>query len=133
MDVDEAMVFPLELVRLLRNASDAYYSGGPLLIDDETYDAMVKRLRKIDPNNPYLHGPISPDTKAVICLTGRRDKYIEDRITRRGFIMTTMLSSTNSVLLIPDVTYRHEKKLAFAKMNGIKILIRQKFVEQYLS
>ena len=42
------------LVATLKAASDAYYNGKPLLMDDAAFDAMQERLRELDPENPYL-------------------------------------------------------------------------------
>lgn len=43
----------MSLVDFLKKASDAYYNGEPI-IDDATYDAALDKLKKQDPNNPYL-------------------------------------------------------------------------------
>jgi DNA ligase (NAD+) len=43
-----------QLVAQLRAAADAYYNGGKALMDDDTYDALVERLREMDPKNPFL-------------------------------------------------------------------------------
>ena len=48
------MTTPTEIVALLTRASDAYYNGGPLLLDDESFDALVDELRGLDPTNPFL-------------------------------------------------------------------------------
>ena len=43
-----------EIVRLLEEASDAYYNGGTLKMDDDTYDSLVERLKELDPTNAFL-------------------------------------------------------------------------------
>uniref|UniRef100_A0A6C0JQQ5 DNA ligase (NAD(+)) n=1 Tax=viral metagenome TaxID=1070528 RepID=A0A6C0JQQ5_9ZZZZ len=43
-----------QLVATLSKAADAYYNGKDLLMDDDTYDAAIKKLESIDPENPYL-------------------------------------------------------------------------------
>ena len=48
------MTSPVEIVALLTRASNAYYNGGPLLLDDESFDALVDELRALDPTNPFL-------------------------------------------------------------------------------
>jgi DNA ligase (NAD+) len=55
------------LVTQLRAAADAYYNGGPPLMDDDTYDAAVERLRELDPANPFLEeiGAPPPTAGAV--------------------------------------------------------------------
>lgn len=42
------------IVASLKEASDAYHNGAPLKMDDDTYDALLERLRELDPDNPYL-------------------------------------------------------------------------------
>jgi len=48
------MSTPAQIVATLREASAAYYNGGPLKMDDDTYDGILERLRELDPTNPYL-------------------------------------------------------------------------------
>jgi len=43
-----------DIVKLLQDASDAYYNGGTLKMDDEAYDSLVERLKQTDPENSYL-------------------------------------------------------------------------------
>ncbi|MEE8398507.1 MAG: DNA ligase, partial [Desulfobacterales bacterium] len=47
MDIDE-------LVASLERYNEAYRAGTPL-VDDETYDQWVERLRQLDPEHPFLH------------------------------------------------------------------------------
>lgn len=42
------------IVAQLQAASDAYYNGKPLLMDDDDFDALVEKLRVIDPKNPFF-------------------------------------------------------------------------------
>lgn len=56
------------LVALLQSASDAYYNGDELILDDETYDSMRDELERIDPQNPFLTqvgAPIPKEQGAV--------------------------------------------------------------------
>lgn len=43
-----------QLVDFIKKASDAYYNGEPI-IDDETFDAAVAKLAKLDPKNPFFN------------------------------------------------------------------------------
>ena len=43
-----------QIARQLRAAAAAYYNGGADQMDDETYDALVDRLRELDPKHPFL-------------------------------------------------------------------------------
>ena len=55
-----------EIVARLREASDAYYNGGELKMDDETYDGLIEHLKKIDPENPYLEEVGAPTAGATL-------------------------------------------------------------------
>jgi len=57
-----------ELTALLKKASHAYYNGLEPIMDDATFDAMVERLRTLDPKNPFLTTVGSPpfESGAVI-------------------------------------------------------------------
>ena len=54
-----------KIVKLLREASAAYYNGGPLKMDDETYDGLIERLKQLDPDHPYLEEVGAPVQGAV--------------------------------------------------------------------
>lgn len=43
-----------KIVDLLERASRAYYNGGPLLMDDESFDALLAQLQGLEPNHPFL-------------------------------------------------------------------------------
>ena len=43
-----------KIVELLERASRAYYNGGPLLMDDESFDALLAQLQELDPAHPFL-------------------------------------------------------------------------------
>lgn len=43
-----------KIVDLLERASRAYYNGGPLLMDDESFDALVAQLQELEPSHPFL-------------------------------------------------------------------------------
>lgn len=56
------------LVALLQAASDAYYNGDELILDDETYDSMRDELERLDPQNPFLHqigAPVPKEQGAI--------------------------------------------------------------------
>ena len=59
------MATPEEIVDLLREASLAYYNGGPVKMDDDTYDGLIERLRQLDPENDYLQEIGAPVQGAV--------------------------------------------------------------------
>jgi NAD-dependent DNA ligase len=55
------------IVTLLKKASDAYYNGETPVMDDETYDSLLEKLRELDPSNEYLAtvGALPPPENAV--------------------------------------------------------------------
>ncbi len=42
------------IVNLLERASNAYYNGGQSIMDDESYDFLVEKLRQAEPDHPFL-------------------------------------------------------------------------------
>ncbi len=56
------------IVALLREASDAYYNGKPLTMDDETFDGLVETLRQKDPKNPFLAEVGAPPREGAVAL-----------------------------------------------------------------
>jgi len=127
----------VDIVKLLREASEAYYSGKNLTMDDDTYDGIVERLRELEPTNTYLKevGSAPPDTplKEIVCITGHRDKELEEKIAEKGIYCTTVLSANITVIIIPDTPTKEMAKIRVAKELGIKVLTRSQFIHQYLS
>ena len=62
------MSTPAQIVATLKEASAAYYNGGPLKMDDDTYDGIVERLRELDPRNPYLDEVGAPPAAGAVKL-----------------------------------------------------------------
>jgi precorrin-6x reductase len=110
-------------------------------MDNDTYDGIVERLREIDPTNPYfteldmgapLVAPDRPVTR-LICISGRRDKALEERILEKGYSCTTILSAASTVLVLSDVSQKEIGKVQSARELGIPVLTRAEFIQQYLS
>jgi DNA ligase (NAD+) len=84
------------IVRQLREASDAYYNGGTDILGDEVYDALLERLKELDPENPYLEEVgAPPPTEGAVTLPFAmpsldKIKPAEDRLTR--FLAATPLT-----------------------------------------
>lgn len=57
-----------QIVKLLREASDAYYNGDTLKMDDDTYDGLISRLKEMDPTNTYLSEVGSPPREGSVEL-----------------------------------------------------------------
>ena len=62
------MATPEEIVNLLREASRAYYNGGKLKMDDETYDGLIEHLKTLDPENPYFEEVGAPVSEGAVKL-----------------------------------------------------------------
>ena len=126
-----------DIVGLLRDASQAYYSGEQLTMDNDTYDGIVERLRELDPTNSYFSevGTLPSDTpvKDIICLTAQRDIWLEKKLVEKRLRHTTVLSANVTVIVVPDTPYKDHPKLLVARELGIKILTRSQFIQQYLS
>ena len=131
------MSSPPDIVELLREASQAYYSGKHLTMDDDTYDGILERLRELDPTNPYLNevGSAPPDSsmKQLIYITGERDKALEEKLAEKGLRCTTVLSASITILVVPDIPTKETGKIRVAKELGMKVLTRSQFTQQYLS
>lgn len=126
-----------DIVGLLREASEAYYSGKQLTMDNDTYDGIVERLRELDPTNSYFSemGTLPSDTLAtdIICLTAQRDIWLEKKLVEKKLRHTTVLSANVTIIVIPDIAHKEHAKLRVARELGIKILTRTQFIQQYLS
>lgn len=67
-----------KLVKYLEDCDRAYYETSNPLVSDDTYDALVESLRKLDPFNPYLYkvGLKSTSNKiGRLIPMGTLDKY----------------------------------------------------------
>jgi NAD-dependent DNA ligase len=108
-----------EIVDLLREASAAYYNGGTLKMDDDTYDGLIERLKQLDPQNEYIQeigAPVQGAVKLPYAMPSLdKIKPGEDTLKRflnhsGGFIISEKLDglsalwlpSTNQLLLRGD-------------------------------
>jgi DNA ligase (NAD+) len=98
------------LVQQLRAASDAYYNGGTAIMGDDIYDAMLERLRELDPENPFLEEVgAPPPTEGAVRLPFAmpsldKAKPGEDRLTRflsrapkGGFVLSEKLDGLSAL------------------------------------
>jgi len=105
-------------------------------MDNDTYDGILERLREVDPENPYLNeigSPPDSSGKQLICITGLRNKALEEKIAAKGLCCTTLLSASVTVIVIPDTPTKETPKIRVAKELGIKVLTQSQFMQQYLS
>jgi NAD-dependent DNA ligase len=101
-------------------------------MDDDTYDGIVERLRELDPKNPYLVESSPDKPKQIACITGHRDKNLEDMAQRQGIVLTSVLSA-NITLLILSEGSNQSAKISIARELGITVLTREQFINQYLT
>lgn len=131
------MSSPSDIVGLLREASQAYYSGKHLTMDDDTYDGIVERLRELDPTNPYLNevGLPAPDSsiKELVCIPGEWNKDLEEKLLEKGLSYTRVLSASITILVVPDTPRKETAKIRVARELGMKVLTQAQFMQQYLS
>ena len=106
------MSTPSAIVHLLREASAAYYNGAPPTMTDDNYDALIDRLRELDPAHPYLEevGAPPPEAGAVALPFAMpsldKIKPGEDRLTRflgsavgseKGFVLSEKLDGLSAL------------------------------------
>jgi hypothetical protein len=124
------------IVGLLREASYAYYSGEEMM-DNDTYDGILERLREMDPTNLYLSELGKPPSdiafSPIICVTGQRSPEFETKAGRKNICITTILSPNVSIIVVPDLQHDETSTVRAAKQIGLPILTRSQFTQQYLS
>jgi NAD-dependent DNA ligase len=69
----------------------------------------------------------------VVCVTGFRDKALEEKAAAKGYSLVSAFSGKVGLLLVPDGELKESEKVKSAKAKGIKILRRSEFTQQYLS
>jgi NAD-dependent DNA ligase len=73
-----------------------------------------------------------PSTE-VICMTGFRDKALEEKGAQKGYSFVPTLTGKVTILLVPDGEVKDSEKVKTARAKGIKILSRSSFTQQYLA
>jgi DNA ligase (NAD+) len=79
---------------------------------------------------PTLSLAVSGET---VCMTGFRDKELEEKATQKGHIFLPNLTSKVTILLVPDGALKESEKVKKARVTGVTILTRTEFIKQYLS
>lgn len=72
-------------------------------------------------------------TGETICMTGFRDKALEEQATKRGHEFVPAFTGKVSILLVPDGDVKESEKVKAARVKGTRILSRSQFIAQYLS
>jgi NAD-dependent DNA ligase len=69
----------------------------------------------------------------TICMTGFRDKSLEDSAIQRGHAFSPTFTGKVTILLVPDGPVKESEKVKAARAKDVKIIPRTEFVAQYLS
>lgn len=80
---------PNEIAAMLGAASEAYYNGKPTLMDDDTYDALLERLKELAPNHPFLEtvgAPVAQGSTTLPFPMPSLDKIKPGEDTLRRFL-----------------------------------------------
>ena len=110
-------------------------SFGTFLKEFPTYLAWRKQLSWI-PYPILLTTPVTSATAVtgeVICMTGFRDKALEESATKRGHAFVPTFTGKVTILLVPDGPIKESEKVKAARAKGTKIMARAQFMAQYLS
>lgn len=75
----------------------------------------------------------APVTGETVCMTGFRDKALEEQATKRGHAFAPALTGKVTILLVPDGEVKESEKVKAARAKGTRILSRSQFVAQYLA
>jgi DNA ligase (NAD+) len=95
-----------DLVKILTEASDAYYNGDKPLMDDATYDGLMERLKEMDPENPYFDEVGAAPAQGAVALpfpmpSLDKIKPGEDTLkrflTNRGFVLSEKLDGISAL------------------------------------
>ena len=81
---------------------------------------------------PAVTAAVPVATQGVICLTGFRDKDIEEMATKRGYIVASTITTRTTILIVPDGPVKESEKVKTATAKGVRIMNRSDFV-QYLT
>ena len=83
---------------------------------------------------PILQGRAQPKPSTeIICMTGFRDKALEEKGAQKGYCFVPALTGKVTILLVPDGEVKESEKIKSARAKGIKILSRSSFTQQYLA
>jgi NAD-dependent DNA ligase len=96
-----------EIVTLLREAAVAYYNGGTLKMDDDTYDGLIERLKQLDPEHPFFDEVGAPPAQGAVKLpypmpSLDKIKPAEDQLKRflantGGFVLSEKLDGLSAL------------------------------------
>jgi DNA ligase (NAD+) len=74
-----------------------------------------------------------PVTGETVCMTGFRDKALEEQAQKRGHAFASGLTGKVTILLVPDGEVKESEKVKAARAKGTRILSRSQFMAQYLA
>lgn len=113
--------------------ADSFYS---FLAEFPKYQAWrAKELHWIP--YPILSAAALTVTTSVngktICMTGFRDKDLENKASAKGHTFVPTLTGKVNLLLVPDGEVKESEKVKAARAKGTSIVSRSQFISQYLS
>jgi hypothetical protein len=97
------------------------------------YEAWRKEINWIPYPVMVAPRPAASAVSLVVCMTGFRDKALEERAATKGYSLVSTFSGKVGLLLVPDGELKESEKVKTAREKGIKIIRRSEFTEQYLS
>lgn len=75
---------------------------------------------------------LSAAAKGILCMTGFRDKALEEKAVAAGFTIAATFTGKVTHLLVPDGEIKESEKTKAARAKGIPIIGRSAFMTQYL-
>jgi DNA ligase (NAD+) len=97
-----------------------------------TYVAWRKELSWIPYPIPTKVLTVKECGGQVICMTGFRDKELEESATKQGHSFVPSFTGKVTILLVPDGPVKESEKIKAARSKGTAILSRSQFMAQYL-
>jgi len=76
---------------------------------------------------------VTPPANMVVCISGFRDKALEERAASKGYSLVSVFSSKVGLLLVPDGELKDTEKVKTARAKGIKIITCSDFSKNMLN
>jgi hypothetical protein len=79
----------------------------------------------------YAPGVIHPKPTGVACMTGFRDKDLQQKMEQKGFEFSNSVTKKTTLLLVKDREDNSEKKKKAEEL-GVRILTREEAIAEYI-
>ena len=112
-----------EIVRKLREASDAYYNGGQAIMGDDAFDDLKEELRTLDPSNPFLievGAKVAEGAVKLPYLMPSLDKIKPGEDTLRRFLAASQQYVVSEKLDGLSALWSPAKKSLYLRGDGIE-------------